>query len=195
MSKKRSTKQSEKKSEKPIEKQNDTFSITQVNITFMPEEDRLLFAMNTVENEQFRIFLTRRWIKVFWPQLTKILEAEPTIAAYDEEARNAALAFQHEVAMENADFEKPFETEGMTFPWGELPLVATEIRYREPPNELPAIGIYAANGIGIEFACGHKILHYFYRILPVAVQRADWDMILHTNEEMLPTGSSSNMLN
>ncbi|MFN7096941.1 MAG: hypothetical protein ACK4PR_05240 [Gammaproteobacteria bacterium] len=160
---------------------NQVFAITQVNIRFIAEQDRLLFSMNTVDKNQFQFYFTRRWTKLFWQFLTKILEAEIPNASFDTNSKDAAVAFQHEAAMADADYETPFEEEGVNHPWGDEPLIATEVRLREPPMESPSIGIYNTKGVGLEFACGHKILHYFYQVLPDAVVRAEWDLILpHT---------------
>lgn len=161
-----------------MSEENQVFAISQVNIRFVPEEDRLLFSMNTTDKKQFRFYFTRRWVKLLWPNLTKILEAETPAAGFDTDAKEAAVAFQHEAAMADAEYGKPFETEDFTFPWGEEPLIATEIRMREPPMELPSLGIFGANGVGLEFICGHKILHYLYQVLPDATERAGWDMTL-----------------
>jgi hypothetical protein len=177
------------------EENNQVFAITQVNIRFIPEEDRLLFSMNTTDKQQFRFYFTRRWVKLFWPNLTKILEAEMPDASFDTPSKEAAVAFQHEVAMSDAEYDKPFETENVTYPWGDEPLVATEVRFKEPPMELPSIGIYAANGIGLEFNCGHKILHYFYQVLPEATERAGWDMVLARAEYVTSIPVDSSKLN
>ena len=170
-------------------------AISQVNISFATEQDRLLFAMNTTDEKQFRFYFTRRWLKLFWPNLVKVLESEVPSASFDEKSRDAAAAFQHESAMIDADYQTPFKTEGFEYPWGEEPLLATEVRFRNPPMEQASIGIYAANGVGLEFNNGHKILHYLYQILPEATDRAGWDLDLKQFSSALPGFADKARLN
>lgn len=158
---------------------NEVYTIFQVNLFFVADEDRLFFSMNTQNNQQFCFYFTRRWVKLFWPNLAKILEANMlNIEGVDKEAKDAAMAFYHESMLMDAEYNKPFITENMEHPWGATPLIATEIRLREPPNELPSIGIYAANGVGMEFSCDNKILHYLFEVLPKATEKAGWDIEL-----------------
>lgn len=171
-------------------------AISQVNLRFIPDEDRFVFSMNTYDNQQFCFYFTRRWIKLFWPNLTKILEVGMgSLEGVDKEAKEAAMTFYHESMLLDAEYDKPFQSEGMSRPWGETPLIATEIRLREPPTELPSIGIYAANGIGLEFACDNKILHYLYQVLPQAAARAGWDIVLSSFSYPHYEGMNTSKLN
>lgn len=175
---------------------NQVCAITQVNISFIPEQDRLLFLMNTEDDQQFRFYFTRRWVRLFWPNLIKVLEAETPQASYDDSIdKDVVAAFQHESAMSDADYETPFKIEGFNCPWGDEPLLATEVRLSEAQNEWSALGIYAANGVGMEFHSGHKILHYLYQILPEATTNAGWDLELTKFSSNLPGFTDSTRLN
>lgn len=52
----------------------DGMQIHQFKLHFNPEEDRIFFLMNTTEHQEFRFCLTRRFIRILWPVLERLLE-------------------------------------------------------------------------------------------------------------------------
>jgi hypothetical protein len=82
----------------------------QINIGFSPEEDRLLLRINTTGKTEYRLWMTRRYVKVLWRMLTKSVESLPDVVAQAApESREAVKSFQREEARQAADYSKDFE--------------------------------------------------------------------------------------
>ena len=47
---------------------------------YVAEEDRLLLRVQTVDHNEFLVWLTRRYVKQLWPLLVKLLERDPDAA-------------------------------------------------------------------------------------------------------------------
>ena len=46
----------------------------QMQITYVPVEDRLLYRVNTKHRQEFRFWMTRRYVKLLWKGLIDILK-------------------------------------------------------------------------------------------------------------------------
>ena len=63
--------------------------IAQVQITFAAAEDRLLMRMTTNAREEFRFWLTRRFVAALRPHLGKSLSSRPRISTQPSAGRTA----------------------------------------------------------------------------------------------------------
>ena len=50
-------------------------SLHQLTLTFDPGEDRMLLRIGTAENTEYRLWLTRRFVKVLWEALMKTMDS------------------------------------------------------------------------------------------------------------------------
>ena len=50
--------------------------INQIQMRFVPLEDRVLWRLNTVDSSGYQFWLTRRYVKLLWPVLLKMLTAD-----------------------------------------------------------------------------------------------------------------------
>ena len=83
-----------------------------MNISYNPKEDRLLLKISSKNNDEYRLWLTRRYsgllLKLFQDEIDKH-GGEPRVASSDE----AKKMYQ------NGALEKPYEAESTNFPLGE----------------------------------------------------------------------------
>ena len=80
-------------------------SLQQINLKFDAAQDRLLLRMRVGE-EEVRLWLTRRYIRLMWGALVKLLGQVPEVVAQPEpKARRAVIAFQHQAAVQQSDFK------------------------------------------------------------------------------------------
>ena len=85
-------------------------SIHQIQMAYQPVEDRILVRVSSTELAEFRFWMTRRYVKLLWTVLLKLLERDPVAAAQgDEKTRRALVGFQHENVVRGGQFNKPFE--------------------------------------------------------------------------------------
>ena len=66
--------------------------LEQITIEFVAEQDRLLMRLAGDGRSEVLLWLTRRCVKLLWPQLVKLAESTPGIAVQPApEARQALL--------------------------------------------------------------------------------------------------------
>jgi len=155
-------------------------NIHQLQLAFDAAEDRVLLRVSTTAGEEFRIYLTRRFVKLLWPYMQRSLESAVAVKAPVPEARREVLAFEHDKAIRESDFSRPFaEASGAaprSFPLGDKPFVATQGQMRiDAPGAYKLI-LNPAQGRGLEIGLDDRLMHSFCRLLDSAVRGAEWDL-------------------
>lgn len=155
--------------------------IHQMQVVFSPEEDRLQLKINTQSRTEFRFWLTRRFVKRFWPGLRRALEANSnvmTAATMEPAARSAMLNFMHQHAVSQTDFSTQFQENPNETPLGTLPLLVTRARLEPREQGGFMVSLHPQESHGIEVAMDTTLLHSFCKLLSDAVTKADWDLAL-----------------
>jgi hypothetical protein len=152
----------------------------QIRIDYTPEEDRLLMQLSTSDEQEVRLWLTRRFVKLLWPLMVKLAEeASPKIRTQaDPEARRALLSMEHEEAMARADFSKPYDDSERAMPLGAEPLLLARIQTAHDADGQPVIALHPAEGQGVTLTLDSVLVHSICRLLQAAVLKSDWDMEL-----------------
>jgi hypothetical protein len=157
-------------------------NIHQLQIVFDAAEDRVLFRVSTTGGDEFRISLTRRFVKLLWPHLRRGLENQVAMKAPVPEARREVLAFEHERAIRETDFSRPFtEAAGdapRNFPLGDQPFVAVQGQVRLESAGLYKLTLNPAQGQGLEIGLDDRLMHSFCGLLEAAARSAEWDLDL-----------------
>ena len=166
----------------------------QLKIDFAAEQDRLLMLIAASEKVEVRMWLTRRFVKLFWPLLIKLAEeASPRIRTQaDPEARLALLNLEHEEAMARADFSKPYDDTLRAMPLGTEPLLLARIQTGHDSNGQPVVALHPVAGQGVTLTFDSVLLHSVCRLLQAAVQKSDWDMELKLPSLAPPHASERN---
>jgi len=155
-------------------------NIHQLQLAFDAAEDRVLLRVSTTAGEEFRIYLTRRFVKLLWPYLQRSLESAVAVKAPAPEARREVLAFEHDRAIRESDFSRPFaEASGeapRSFPLGDKPFVATQGQMRVDAPGAYKLILNPAQGRGLEIGLDDRLMHSFCRLLDTAVRGAEWDL-------------------
>jgi hypothetical protein len=156
--------------------------IKQMQMRFVPAEDRLLFAMHTHDNAEFQFWLTRRYVKLLWPILQRTLEniADPvTPKRNDPVHKRAMMSFRHEQALLNADFQTPYQPATQTHkPLGETPILAAKVGLR-PKEDNPCqfiLSLHPEQGKGLDINLDTRLLHTFCQLLIQSTQGSDWGL-------------------
>lgn len=110
--------------------------IHQMSVTYLPEQDRILMRINTVEGEEMRMWLTRRLMVGLWPLMSKLLtehllkleSAGASLAGANPELKKMLADFRKEEFLQHADFDTPYkEGQAARLPLGEEPLLVTDV--------------------------------------------------------------------
>lgn len=165
-----------------------TGSISQVQMLYHPEEDRILFRVNSTTNQEFRFWITRRFAVMLFRVLAEHAESDPDISTQATlEARQAVKDFKQEEAINKADFNKPFREEHAEFPLGEK----TKLAFRLTCNRVDPIlklGIHPKDGEGITLQIDRNLNTSITQLLSRAVEKAQWNL----TRQVVATGASAN---
>jgi hypothetical protein len=114
-------------------------------------------------------------------------QTTPEIALQQNtEAKRALLGFQHEKAVRQADFSKPYEEARRERPLGQNPLLITRIQPRRDQQGRHVLGLLPTVGQGVHITLDDNLLHGVVKLIQNAVARADWDLALQVPTGMAP---------
>lgn len=150
----------------------------QIRVDYHPEQDRLLLRVSTSDGAELRLWLTRRYVKGLWPALMTLAETVGEARMqHDPSVRKAMLEFEHEKAVNQADFATPYQPADR-LPLGAEPLLVTRLRARHDGRGNAVLAMHPAQGQGMDLAMDAMLLHSFTRLIQGAVGKTDWDVRL-----------------
>ncbi len=162
-----------------------SMNIHQFNLHFNPEEDRIIFRLNTFGREEFRFFFTRRFIKLLWPVLQQLLDNDLKRRAPEtSHVSKAVLEFERETVVSQTNFQQKYVETPMTYPLGEASVLLSRIQVKQVPQG-DILCLHPSSGSGIEFMVSNTFLHPFCKLLADTVNKADWNMNLISAPQMM----------
>lgn len=151
-------------------------TISQLQMLYVPEEDRILFRVNTTERQQFRFWLTRRYAVILLKVLRDHFDSDPDVSIQGTpEAKEAVKTFKQEKAMSSANFKEQFDETANELPLGQDIPVAFKLTYNLKDGNLN-IGIQPKEGQGINMAIDRNINVSMTNLLLVAAQKGEWGL-------------------
>jgi hypothetical protein len=156
-----------------------TQKIHQLQVAYSQTEDRLLLRFNTTDGTEFRFWLTRLFIKKFWPGLVNTLEAKSGGGmAQDPGTKESVMGFMHQAAVEKADFSTKFETKKAPCPLGENPILVCRAQIQVKNPEALLLSLYPEKGYGVELGVDQNLLHLLGKLIRDAVAKIDWSLAI-----------------
>ena len=113
--------------------------IHQLSIRYLLEHDRIQMRVNTTDNEELQLWLTRRMTLQLWPVLNQLVidqyaipanaksDGYVNLAALDAPTRQLLTEQCKQETLQNADFQTPYRNEAAARPLGDAPLLVTEV--------------------------------------------------------------------
>jgi hypothetical protein len=151
----------------------------QLKLDFIAEQDRLLLRVSTDSQQEVRLWLTRRALRLLWPLLLQMVRASPEVAQQSNpEARDALVGLEHERALSQANFAQPFEELPREMPLGAEPVLVVHIQASKDGTGKQVLGLLPQQGQGIRLTLDNTLLHSFCKLLQTAVAKSDWDIVL-----------------
>jgi hypothetical protein len=155
-------------------------NISQLQVAFVPEHDRLLFRVSTSDSAEVRAWLTRRMIKLLWPSLmdaiNRLVAKEKPAAA--PQAREMIAEMKREASLKDSDFSKPFQPQAASYPLGEEPILVSNVDLQPLDGGQMRVSFRPASGQGVDIAMGEQLLHAFCKLLQQGCAQAEWDIRL-----------------
>jgi hypothetical protein len=151
----------------------------QLKLDFVPEHDRLLLRVSTDNQQEVRLWLTRRALRLMWPLLVQMVRASPEIALQSNpQARDALLGMQREQALRRANFAQAFDDVPRAMPLGAEPVLVARIQSNRDPSGNQVLGLLPQQGQGVHLTLDNTLLHSFCKLVQNAVAKSDWDLVL-----------------
>ena len=151
----------------------------QIRLQYDAQEDRGLLLVSTQARAEYRFWLTRRFVKLLWPVLMKVVESDEQVQRQsDTQAKKAVVSFQHEKALDQSDFSTAYKTEGLSQPLGDAPVLLAKIQLKQAANGNRLLCMHPLDGQGIELALNAVLLHSLCKLISDTVQTAGWDLEL-----------------
>ena len=159
----------------------------QFQMAFVAEQDRMLLRIGTCNKAEYRLWLTRRVVRSLWEALLKIVEAgQAKNTPIEPEKREAILQFEHQSAVEQADFKTPFEEAADSYPLGEDGVLVSSISGGRKENGVYVLKLGSSQGKAITFNIDDRLMHSFMQMLIESSKLAEWGLQLR-----LPVSDSS----
>ena len=151
----------------------------QFQMAFVAEQDRMLLRISTRDKAELRLWMTRRVVRLLWDALLKMIEVGPEEdAPIEAKKREAILHFEHQSAVEQTDFETPFQEAAVSYPLGEEGVLVASMQISRRPRGACTLKLSPKHGKGITMNLDDKLMHSFMEMLIDSSKRAEWDLEL-----------------
>ncbi len=145
--------------------------LRQIQVAHDSVQDRLILRVATQANEEFRIFLTRRFLRKLWPRLVNMV-ATPLIVPAMENSPEAADSSA------NATFDEPFRDTDSTFPLGTTPLLASECQLTKHSDGAIHLTFREGRERSFNLVLDSSLLQALCAMLRAGGEQAKWDLTL-----------------
>ena len=86
----------------------------QLTMSYSPKHDRILLRIGTLENTEYRLWLTRRFVRSVWEPLKKTLEGNLSKGKeLQPKIKEAIMAMEHQELVQSSDFTKKHSTDNV----------------------------------------------------------------------------------
>jgi hypothetical protein len=149
--------------------------IHQLQVAYSQVEDRLLLRFNTTNGSEFRFWLTRLFIKKFWPGLVNTLEV---IVSPQTPNKESMMGFMHQAAVEKADFSSKFEPSSTSCPLGDSPILVCRATIQPKGPGVHVLSLFPEKGYGVELGVDQNLLHLLSKLIRDAISQVDWGLAI-----------------
>jgi len=148
-------------------------SVRQLQIANDSVQDRLVLRIATDDNEEIRVFLTRRFLREIWPHLSRML-------GHQLNQQTAAPARESDgdgdEGHEASSFEQPFKEDDPVFPLGAKPMLASEATFESGEDGLSRMILREGRERYFSLNLNNELLQALCSMLRAASEQAKWDL-------------------
>jgi hypothetical protein len=156
-----------------------TAPVSQLHVALVPAHDRLLLRMATARQQEVRLWMTRRFVKVLWPVLWEALQTDPAVAGHaDGNVRREMLSFQHQRAVQDTAFTREYKATAGTTPLTQTPLLLTRARCRIVDDKHVGLELITARNRSFQLTLDRKTIHSLCKLIVDCAAKAEWDLDL-----------------
>lgn len=142
-------------------------NIRQLQIAHDALQDRLILRVATQEDEEFRLWLTRHFLRELWPRLLPLLgKLQPAI-----------VQSPHDAGPNKApSFDQPFRDEQATYPLGANPLLISEIKVDAQDDGSCHVTFREGRERSFQLGLTPELLQALCAMLRAAAEQAQWGL-------------------
>ncbi|MGB0684277.1 MAG: hypothetical protein ACPGOV_16350 [Magnetovibrionaceae bacterium] len=158
-------------------------ALHQITLGYSPIEDRMTLRIRTTGGTEFRLGFTRRFVRVLWGALEKMIHADPELQRQLEpSARDAVAAFEHQDAVNSSDFSQKHQEDAENFPLGEEPILIVGGNCSPSEGGITKLSLKTKDGRQVAFGLNKQLLHALCHLLITTSAKAGWDLALSVGE-------------
>jgi hypothetical protein len=170
----------------------------QLTLTYSAEQDRIMLRISTKENNEYQLWLTRRFVRAIWKGLVKAIERDPTLSqGLMPKVKKAVMAMEHQKSIQESDFSQKHATDNLNLTpkiarglspkhskdnlsstSGAEVLLVTGAQVKPVNGNLTQIKLKTEVNTAIEFSLNKKLLHALCHMMVSSTQKAGWDLNL-----------------
>jgi len=143
--------------------------VRQLQIAHDALQDRLVLRVATQADEEFRVWLTRRFLRELWPHLAKLL---------GQTRSNVPLAADVDAIPAPPSFEQAFQDDKATYPLGSNPLLTSEIKIDSLADGSFHLTFREGRERSFELGLTPDLLQALCSMLRAAADQAQWGLDL-----------------
>lgn len=152
-------------------------AISQMQMVYNPEEDRILYRVNTIDKNEFRFWISRRYAMLLLKVLKDHRSSDPDLSTLaTPEDKKVVQEFKREQAMDGANFKKKFEEDNNQYPLGEEAKLAFKLTYNVKPDGNLMLSLQPKDGQGINVAINQDINFTLTELILSAGRKGDWKL-------------------
>jgi hypothetical protein len=151
--------------------------LRQINVSYNETEDRLLLKVSSSEDEEYRVWCTRRFTQLLMERLEVSFQQDlpgATAEAVPQPARREVAQMQHKQAVQEEAFGSPYSAEPEAYPLGEDGLLVTTIKYSGQSNDSAQMHLGDNSGKGVTLNLDKNLKHQLYELLERGAAKAKW---------------------
>ncbi len=144
--------------------------LEQLNISYIPKEDRLLFRLKTGASSEYRIWFTRRFTDILMNTLTQNMQKYGG-------AEVIAVSNDTQKQIKGGALDKKFqEPEAPDYPFGENGFIACQIKCGADKNNNLQLQILPEKGKGMNLKLDKNLLFMLHNLLIKGINHANWKL-------------------
>ncbi len=148
--------------------------------------------IGTSEQSEYKLWLTRRFVRVLWGALTKIMERDAEFKNdLLPEVRDALLAMAHQEAVQSSDFAQSHVDTNRDLTSNTGPLLVTGGALTPVKSGHTRLKLDMENGTSINVALNKQLMHAFCHMAISTTFKAEWDLELAVGDPSLVSADAS----
>ncbi|MBU0500126.1 MAG: hypothetical protein KJ558_07180 [Gammaproteobacteria bacterium] len=149
--------------------------LRQMNVQFVPQEDRLILRVRSDDDSEIRAWLTRRFTRLLLGILQKILAKEQP-RTEPVSLQSAMQSFRRDAALIGADFATPYDSSTASHPLGVAPVMLSTIKYQRTDQGIILLTLGMPDGKTISLQLDRNLLHVLIKLLEDGANSAEWEV-------------------